>query len=139
MPGPYAWGQTSLTNLGTAHPLLQTLGHRVIKRADLPRDLRVLFGHRNKADQDKAFASGASKLRWPNSKHNSTPALAVDIVPLEGGQVSWDWAHYHQIAPIIKDEWAKMQAEGLTGAAVLTWGGDWRSFKDGPHWELSGV
>ena len=139
MSSGYAWGQSSLANLGTAHPLLQTLGHRVIKRADLPRDLRVLFGHRNKADQDKAFASGASKLRWPNSKHNSTPALAVDIVPLEGGQVSWDWAHYHQIAPIIKDEWAKMQAEGLTGAAVLTWGGDWRSFKDGPHWELSGA
>lgn len=139
MPGPYAWGQSSLAHLSTAHPLLQTLGNRVIKRADLPRDLRVLFGHRNKADQDKAFASGASKLRWPNSKHNSVPALAVDIVPLEGGQVSWDWAHYHQIAPIIKDEWAKMKAEGLTGAAVLTWGGDWRSFKDGPHWELSGV
>lgn len=139
MPGPYAWGQSSLAHLSTAHPLLQTLGRRVIKRADLPRDLRVLFGHRSKADQDKAFASGASKLRWPNSKHNSVPAVAVDIVPLEGGQVSWDWAHYHQIAPIIKDEWAKMQAEGLTGAAVLTWGGDWRSFKDGPHWELSGV
>lgn len=136
---PYAWGSSSLAQIGTAHPLLQTLCHRLIKRADLPRDLRVLFGHRNKADQDKAFASGASKLRWPKSKHNSVPALAVDIVPLEGGVVSWDWAHYHALAPIVKDEWAKMAAEGLTGGAVLAWGGDWRSFKDGPHWELSGV
>ena len=136
---PYAWAQSSLAQIATAHQLLQTLCHRLIKRADLPRDLRVLFGHRSKADQDKAFASGASKLRWPKSKHNSTPSLAVDIVPLEGGAVSWDWAHYNALAPIVKDEWAKMAAEGLTGGAVLTWGGDWKSFKDGPHWELSGV
>jgi len=139
MPGPFAWGSASLAQIATAHPLLQTLCNRVIKRSDLPADLRCLFGHRGKADQDAAFARGASKLKWPKSKHNAQPSLAVDLVPIVAGQVSWDWKHYNAIAPIIKDEWAKMQAEGLTGSAVLTWGGDWKSYKDGPHWELSGV
>jgi len=44
------------------------------------------------------------------------------------------------VAPVIRAEWAAMQAEGLVPAGVtLTWGGDWETLKDGPHWELSGL
>ena len=139
MPGPYVWGARSRSRLDTCHPLLITLLDRVIKRADLPLDLSVLCGERNAVEQAQAFKSGASKLPWPKSKHNKSPSHAIDVAPFVAGAVSWDWTHYHQIAPIIKDDWTKLQADGLTGAAVLTWGGDWRSFKDGPHWELSGV
>jgi hypothetical protein len=110
--------------------------HRVIKRPDLPFDLTILCGHRGQADQDAAFNSGASKLRWPRSKHNSMPSLAVDVAPFIGGKVSWDWADYNKIAPLIQDEWGKMEAEGLTSGQKLTWGGDWVQFKDGPHWQL---
>jgi len=138
MSGPFVWGAASLAQIATAHPLLQTLCRRVIVRPDLPYDLRCLFGHRTQADQDAAVARGASRLRWPRSKHNASPSLAVDLVPLVDGVVSWDWKHYDAVAPVIKNEWAKMRAEKLTGAAGLTWGGDWRSFRDGPHWELSG-
>ena len=133
----YAFGSRSIARLQTCHPLLQTLMQRVIKRGDLPFDLTILCGHRNQADQDAAFRGGASKLRWPNSKHNSMPSRAVDLAPWVGGQVSWDWTHYNKLAPLIKDEWGKMVAEGLTGDTKLAWGGDWRNFPDGPHWQLS--
>lgn len=133
----YAWGQRSLSRLNTCHPLLVTLMQRVIARNDLPFDLTILCGHRSQADQDAAFKSGASKLRWPRSKHNSTPSMAVDVAPYINGAVSWDWTHYNKLAPLIKDEWGKMVAEGLTGNVKLTWGGDWKSFRDGPHYELS--
>lgn len=140
MPGPYTWGKSSLAAIQTAHPLLIELCARVIRRRDLPHDLRCLVGHRDQAGQEAAFKAGASKLRWPKSKHNSVPSLAVDLAPLAGGGVSWDWAHYHAVAPVIKDEWAKMRAEGIVPPGVgLVWGGDWKSFRDGPHWELSGV
>jgi len=60
---------------------------------------------------------------------------AVDIAPMldtdgDGDkEVSWSWPHYNRLAVFIK------QAAKDCGV-TLTWGGDWRSFKDGPHWEL---
>lgn len=132
----YAWGQRSLARLRTCDPLLVTLFERVISRDDLPFDLTILCGHRTQADQDAAFKSGASKLKWPKSKHNSVPSRAVDVAPWVGGAVSWDWAHYKKLAPLVKAEWGQMVAEGLTAGANLQWGGDWRKFPDGPHWEL---
>lgn len=136
---PYAFGPTSTARLNTCHELLRELFARVIKRPDLPHDLTVLCGTRSKAEQDAAFKSGASKLAWPKSKHNKTPSEAVDVAPIVKGSVSWDWTAYHAVAPIIKDEWAKMQREGLTHGVTLSWGGDWTVFKDGPHWELLGI
>ena len=134
------FGATSLGRLATCHPLLQTLFGRVIRRADLPHDLSVLCGHRGEAEQEAAYRAGRSRVRWPNSKHNRTPSHAVDVAPFLGGAVSWDWRYYHAIAPVIKTEWALMQAEGLVPAGVaLEWGGDWTSLKDGPHWQLTGA
>lgn len=132
----YAWGRRSLDRLGTCHPLLRLLFNRVIRRHDLPFDLTVLCGHRGKAEQDAAVASGASRLRWPNSKHNSIPADAVDVAPLVGGVVSWDWAHYRALAPLVRREWMAMEDTGMTDGWRLEWGGDWQRFPDGPHWQV---
>jgi peptidoglycan L-alanyl-D-glutamate endopeptidase CwlK len=101
-----------------------------------PLDLTLLCGHRNQADQDAAVAAGASRLPWPRSAHNSTPSLAADVAPLVHGVISWDWEHYHQIAPAIRGCWEEMTEEGLTAGWTLTWGGDWRTLPDGPHWEI---
>ena len=139
-PPKYPWGARSVSRLQTCHLLLVTLFTRVIRRPDLPLDLSVLCGHRTREEQDAAVARGASRLRWPKSKHNRTPSHAVDVAPFVGGAVSWAWPHYHAVAPAIRAEWAAMQAEGLVPAGVgLVWGGDWQSFPDGPHWELSGL
>jgi peptidoglycan L-alanyl-D-glutamate endopeptidase CwlK len=46
-----------------------------------------------------------------------------------GGTVRWDWPLYHQLAAVVKDA---AKAENVP----IQWGGDWRTFKDGPHWEL---
>ena len=137
MTARYAWGRRSLARLGQCHPLLQTLMHRVIARPDLPFDLTILCGHRTQLEQEVAYKSGASKLRWPKSKHNQNPSLAVDVAPFIDGAPSWDWKHYHELAPLVRDEWGRMKSEGLVpDGEDLTWGGDWRSFPDGPHWEL---
>ena len=64
-----------------------------------------------------------------NSRHLT--GHAVDIAPLDDdGEVSWAWPLYHQLAPVVK------QAAKDLGVD-LEWGGDWRSLKDGPHWQLS--
>lgn len=136
----YAWGARSLARLQTCHPLLIELMQRVIRRPDLPSDLTVLCGHRTREEQDAAVAKGTSRLRWPKSRHNRVPSLAVDVAPFVGGAVTWDWPHYHAAAPVIRAEWDTMRAEGIVPAGVgLVWGGDWATLRDGPHWELSGV
>jgi len=44
-------------------------------------------------------------------------------------EVRWDWPLYHKISKAMKEA-----AKELNGAIV--WGGDWKSFPDGPHFEL---
>jgi peptidoglycan LD-endopeptidase CwlK len=120
--------QKSLTKLDGAHPDLA----RVIKRAAALSsiDFTVLEVLRTVARQKELVAKGASKTM--KSRHLAGAdgkSRAVDIAPLDGGQVSWAWPVYHKLAPIIK------QAAKDEGVAI-EWGGDWRTFKDGPHWQL---
>jgi peptidoglycan L-alanyl-D-glutamate endopeptidase CwlK len=91
--------------------------------SDLP--FMVLEGLRTPARQKQLVAKGASKTM--RSRHLT--GHAVDIAPLLGGKVSWDWPLYHRLAPIVKRAAA---AENVP----VEWGGDWRTFKDGPHWQL---
>lgn len=67
----------SLQRLGTCHPDLQTLFNEVIKHFDCT----VLFGYRDEADQNQAFAEGKSEKKFPFSKHNSMPSNAADVAP----------------------------------------------------------
>lgn len=44
-------------------------------------DISILVTYRNEVDQNKAFAEKKSKLKFPESKHNVIPSLAVDVAP----------------------------------------------------------
>lgn len=120
--------EKSLLKLTGAHPDLE----KVIKRAAAigSIDFTVLEVTRTLARQKELVAKGASKTM--KSRHlpgADGKSRAVDIAPLDGGQVSWAWPLYHKLAPVIK------QAAKDVGVPI-EWGGDWRSFKDGPHWQL---
>ncbi len=129
----WAWGQASLANLSTCHPDIKRVANKALELS--PFDLRVIEGHRGKDVQEHMFDSGRSKLRWPDSKHNKTPSLAMDIVPLP-----LDWNNtlmFHLMAGIV---FAAAEIEQVP----LRWGGDWdgdwsckdQSFHDLPHFEL---
>lgn len=118
----------SLERLEGAHPDLA----RVIKRAAAisPIDFTVLEVLRTPERQRQLVAQGASKTM--KSRHlpgADGKSRAVDIAPLDGGQVSWSWPLYHRLAAIIKQAAADERVP-------IEWGGDWRTFKDGPHWQL---
>lgn len=120
---PYAFGSRSLQRLEGIHPDLRRVMDRAIATTDL--DFTVLEGLRSLERQKKLVASGASKTL--KSRHLT--GHAVDIAPLIEGAVSWDWPLYHKLAKVVK---AAAAHEGV----MIEWGGDWRSFKDGPHWQL---
>ena len=124
----------SLSRLDTCHPDLIALCVEVVRTYDIT----ILEGHRDEARQNQMRQEGKSQLSWPNSRHNSQPSLAVDFAPYIAGRgVSWDWADYHPLAEHVKATWQRLMDEGkLSGEYDLAWGGDWRTFKDGPHWQL---
>ena len=119
----YEFGARSLARLNGVHPDLVKVMKRAIACSTI--DFTVLEGRRTLARQKQLMAAGAT--RTMNSRHLT--GHAVDIAPLVKGQVRWDWPLYHQLAAIVKKA-----AEDL--GIPIQWGGDWRSFKDGPHWEL---
>ena len=116
-------GQRSLSRLEGVHPDLV----RVVKKAAAlsSLDFTVLEGLRTKDCQKQLLDLGATKTM--NSRHLT--GHAVDLAPMVGGTVRWDWPLYHQLAVIVKEA---AKAENVP----IQWGGDWRTFKDGPHWEL---
>ena len=129
----YKFGRRSQKNLSEAHPLLIELFNEVIKI----RDCAVIEGHRDKFEQDRLFHAGKSKLKWPRSKHNSFPSMAVDVVPYP---VHWtNYRAFYHFAGIVKGV-----AHGM--GLQIRWGGDWdsdnqftdQSFHDLPHFELIG-
>lgn len=67
----------SLAKLKTCHPNLVKL----MLRVDEIYPIHVICGERGKEEQDKAFEEKKSKLKYPESKHNKRPSLAVDVVP----------------------------------------------------------
>ena len=119
----FALGATSRARLQGVHPDLVRVIELAIQRT--PVDFTVLEGMRTVERQRQLVAAGAS--RTMNSRHLT--GHAVDIAPILNGKVSWDWPLYHRIAPVVK------QAARELGIPI-EWGGDWRSFKDGPHWQL---
>lgn len=116
-------GPRSLLNLRGVHPDLV----RVVKRAIAmsPLDFTVIEGLRSVARQKELFAKGATKTMRSRHIHG----FAVDIAPYVGGSIRWDWPLYDQLAKVMKEA-AKLEN------VSIEWGGDWVSFKDGPHWQL---
>jgi len=117
------FSERSLKALATCDVRLQAVLNRAIEQFDFT----VLCGHRGKAEQDGAYLAGRSKVRFPNSKHNSEPAKAVDCAPYP---IDWsDTERFREMAAVIKK--AAMEL-----GVSLAWGGDWKKFRDMPHFEL---
>lgn len=115
-------------------PALRDRGRRLLDEC-LAGGLRLAItqGLRTWEQQEALFAQGrtapgriVTNARGGQSYHNF--GLAFDVVVLNGeGRMVWDPAH---------PGW-RMAAE--TGKRLgLAWGGDWRSFRDLPHFERRG-
>jgi len=111
-------------NLAGVHERLVAVVRRAAEISDL--DFIVTEGVRTLERQKELYAKGASQTM--KSKHLT--GHAVDLAALVGAEVRWDWPLYAKLAGAMK---AAAEELGTT----ITWGGDWTSFKDGPHFEIS--
>ncbi len=135
---PY-FSETSVRKLDTCHHDLIRLMNEVIKNLDIT----IVDGYRDKDIQNYYYSIKRSKVRYPDSKHNNYPSLAVDVAPFNPkvpGGIDWkDTASFYYMAGYIKG------AAQLLGIEIR-WGGDWdrdndlhdQKFNDLPHFELYG-
>jgi hypothetical protein len=125
---------TSKRKLATAHSDLQLLAHAV----DKVFPIQVICGERNKIEQEKAVISGASKLNYPNSKHNINPSKgrfkshAIDCVPdPDNNPATLDWGDIESFEQMCLVFEQKADELGIP----IRLGRDFK-FKDYPHIEL---
>ena len=128
------FSSSSRQRLETCDDKLQLLAEEVVKVFDCT----VVFGHRTKEQQNKAYNEGKSKLKYPKSKHNKYPSIAIDLAPYIAGKgISWDSSQCYFFAGIVMGIASRL---GIN----LRWGGDWdmdndvndQNFNDLVHFEL---
>lgn len=114
----------SKSRLQGVHPDLVSVVQRALQLTSV--DFAVIEGVRTTARQEQLVAAGAS--RTMNSRHIT--GHAVDLAPVIAGEVRWDWPPFHDIAKAMKTAATEL-------GVPINWGGDWKTFKDGPHFELA--
>ena len=132
-----SWDKISQQRLAGVHPDLVRGMTRALQMAPFP--FRVIDGVRTLARQKELVRIGASKTlrsrHLPHGKHGFSHA--VDIVPLvdidRDGKLEteelFNWPLIRKLAPVVKEAF-------LLEKVPIEWGGDWKNFKDGPHWQL---
>lgn len=121
-------GPRSKMRLNGVHPDLVKVVERAIQITTV--DFTVLEGVRSPERQKVLVDSGASMTL--NSRHIPGAdgyAKAVDLGAWVDSQVDWSWPLYHKIAAAMKEAAKQLNVP-------IEWGGDWKTFKDGPHFQL---
>lgn len=113
----------SRARLVGVHPALIAVVEAAIIRT--PVDFMITEGLRSAERQAALVKAGASCTT--RSRHLT--GHAVDVAALVEGQVRWDWPLYGRIAEAFK-------AAARDLKTPLIWGGDWKTLRDGPHFEL---
>lgn len=121
--------QRSLLRLAGVHPRLVAVVKLAILRT--PVDFTVVEGLRTAERQRELVAKGASQTQ--NSLHLRQPdgyGRAVDLAPLVDGAIPWEeWHYFADLADVVKSCAAEL-------SVPVEWGGDWKTLKDGPHFQI---
>lgn len=120
--------QSSLKKLEGVHPHLVAIIKLAAETG--PMQFQVTEGQRSLSRQRELVKQGAS--RTLRSRHIPAPnglAHAVDLAVFINGRLSWEAPLYHRLADQVK-------AAARQLGTPLEWGGDWKGFFDGPHFQL---
>ena len=120
----FRFSSRSLRNMEGVHPDLVAVAHRALEITEI--DFLVTEGLRTREKQLELVRAGAS--RTTRSRHLT--GHAIDIVAWVAGGVRWDWPLYEELSRAFKQAAAELKVP-------IVWGGDWKTFRDGPHYELS--
>lgn len=115
------WGRSSKKVYDQIDPRLQVL---VTRLRDEVMDITLVSGYRDRELQNSLFENEASTLRYPDSKHNRKPSVAVDIQPHPYPR--YEPKLWGALGYLAGRAWAIAQDEGFS----IRWGGDWNGNGD---------
>lgn len=119
----FSLSERSKINMQGVDSRLVRIVEQAIKETTI--DFTVTEGLRTPERQQQLVNEGFSQTM--KSKHLT--GHAVDLVAIVDGKVSWEKKHYPEIARAMKKAADEQQVK-------IRWGGDFKSFFDGPHFEL---
>ncbi|WP_338552882.1 M15 family metallopeptidase [Paenibacillus sp. KS-LC4] len=131
----------SIARLENLIPVVATATERLIEHCYARGVLIVITqGYRSAAEQDKLYAQGrtaagsiVTNARGGYSYHNFGVAIDFALLSPDGKQVFWDTKRDGNVNQIA--DWAEVVDEAKR--LGFAWGGDWTSFKDYPHFEMT--
>jgi peptidoglycan L-alanyl-D-glutamate endopeptidase CwlK len=138
----FPFGRSSKARLDTCHIDIQTVWHELSNLVNCS----VLCGHREEAEQNKAFYDDKSQTQWPDSKHNQIPSMAIDsgqYIPKIRNVDYQDPKAFAKFAGMVEVISKQLYAKGKI-THLVRWGGDWdmdgrtvdQTFNDLVHFEL---
>lgn len=119
----FTFSERSRKNLEGVHPDLVRVAELALQYTEI--DFVVTDGLRTPEEQEKLLSAGKSRTK--NSRHLT--GHAIDVAAWAKGQIRWDWAYYESIADAFKTAASELNVP-------IEWGGDWKTFRDGPHFQL---
>lgn len=139
----YKFGRKSIDKLLTCHGDIQLIMNEAIKES--PFDFGITHGHRTPEEQNKLYKKGRELPGEivtymdgfiKKSKHNYFPALACDIIIYKNdGNYTWECEYYQKVADhILYVSEILFRDDKISNQ--LVWGGNWKRFKDLPHFQI---
>lgn len=120
----FTFSKNSERNLKNVHPDLVMVVRKALIISKV--DFKVIEGIRTQERQIELKKQGAS--RTLDSRHLT--GHAVDLAPWIANTIPWtNWGAFELVAKAMKKAASELNIP-------LQWGGDWMSFRDGPHFEL---
>jgi peptidoglycan L-alanyl-D-glutamate endopeptidase CwlK len=127
----YQLSKRSLARLKNVNPLLIAIAVDGIKNSPVDFGIPQHGGKRTADEQNLLFKQGVSKCDGFNKKSYHQSGNAFDIYGYVNGKATWNKKILTKIA-------RHLQRVAHDKYNVdLDWGGDWRNFKDMPHFQIS--
>lgn len=107
----------------TSHTLTITETHRAVERQQ-----KLYAQGRTEPGQIVTQIDGIKK----KGKHNYFPSRAIDVAVVNKatGKISWDESYYKIFGGMLDEINKKLAPK------AVVWGGNWKTFKDLPHFEV---
>ena len=110
---------------------IESLAEKVMKQ--LGRELIIIFGYRSLEAQANLYAQGRSapgkivtRAMAGQSPHNFNCAIDTWIMSEDGSSIDWNNSEFIDI----------LRSHATSVSNKITWGGNFQSLSDMPHWEL---
>jgi peptidoglycan LD-endopeptidase CwlK len=122
-------GNRSLERVIGVNPLLVECVERALLVSEFDMTIPWMGGVRKAEEQNALYLQGNSKADGYKKLSYHQSGNAIDVIPVLGGYGNKEG--FKHFSKCMFSEWAKMN----TGKR-LTWGGNWKTFLDMPHYEI---